>query len=156
MGKRFIPEHQYAKRWQREADIAKEVNDRMSGGGRPEGHLTRFDFHFVSNQEDKLVKLQEFLTVRYPYKLEPVKKYRWRRWCLDGQTNEFRYTEDNLLYWVFDMFDRGFDHDAELDGYGSLFDPTDIRFLDVEIKDQDHYFDIGMKAYDSGNPAELS
>jgi hypothetical protein len=116
MGKRFIPLDSYKERWRAEATTAWEVYDRMSNGAVP-GFLLEMDFHFVSNSRDNLVRLGGFLEAHYGYQIEDLEKHGWRRWCLNGKAGEIPITQDILLHWALDMFDRGFHHDAELEGY---------------------------------------
>jgi len=151
MGKRFIPIKAYTERWRNEASIARDVYERMSADGARPGFLLPLDFHFVSNDREKLLRLGQFVEAHYPYVIEGVEKHGWRRWCLNGKTNEIPITEDNLLHWALDMFDRGFHHDAELEGYGALRDPVNLRYLELTTADEEAQFTRGMEAYDRGD-----
>lgn len=151
MSKQFIQASEYLERWRKEATIAWEVYDRMSEDGARPGFLLPLDFHFVSNDRDKLLRVGRFFETHYPYTIEGVVKHGWRRWCLDGKTNEIPITKDNLLHWALDMFDRGFHHDAELEGYGALRDPKNLRYLELAVSDEEAQFALGMTAYDRGD-----
>lgn len=151
MGKRFIPLESYTERWRAEATTAWEVYDRMSAHAAKPGFLLELDFHFVSNNRDNLVTLGEFLQAHYAYQIEGVEKRGWRRWCLNGKTGEIPITDDILLHWAVDMFDRGFHHDAELEGYGGLCDPENLRYPDLAAADEEAQFARGMAAHSRGD-----
>ncbi|HAV62415.1 MAG TPA: hypothetical protein DCY13_08640 [Verrucomicrobiales bacterium] len=123
----------------------------MSNGIAVPGFLLEMDFQFVSNNRDNLERLGVFLEARYAYQTTGVEKHGWRRWCLNGKTGEIPITEDILLHWALDMFDRGFNHDAELQGYGGLCDPKHLRHPELATPDEEMQFTRGMEAYERGN-----
>ena len=120
---KFITWEQFTQNFGKEMVSAQDVFNKMQKSGVSDFSLAKFDFHFVSNSKEKLEKLQEFLKENYQYKIKSLKKLNKGLWELNGETNEIPITEENLLYWGLDMYKRGYEFDAKLDGYGAPFDP---------------------------------
>ncbi len=148
---KFITWKQFTQNFGKEMVSAQDVFNNMEKSGVSDFSLAKFDFHFVSNSKDKLEKLQEFLIGHYPYEIKSIKKIRKGLWELNGETNEIPITKDNLLYWGLDMYKRGYEFDAKLDGYGALFDPKNQKFPDFDKAKKDLYFNKGLECYNSGD-----
>jgi tetratricopeptide (TPR) repeat protein len=135
---------------EKEIGFAEDTYSNMIQGELTGNCLIKMDFTFVSDKKDNLIRLGEFIKIHYPYIVYDVKKYE-NLWEINGETNEIPITEDNLLYWVLDMYKRGYEFDAKLDAYGGLFDPQSQKFPDLEKSKEDFYFNKGMKCYENGD-----
>ena len=148
---KFITWEQFIQNFGKEMVSAQDVFNNMEKSGVSDFSLAKFDFHFVSNSKDRLEKFQEFLIKHYPYEIKSIKKIKKGLWELNGETNEIPITKDNLLYWGLDMYKRGYEFDAKLDGYGALFDPKNQKFPDFGKAKEDFYFNKGLECYNSGD-----
>lgn len=148
---KFITWEQFTQNFGKEMVSAQDVFNNMQKSGVSDFSLAKFDFHFVSNAKDKLNKLKDFLNKHYPYEIKSIKKNKKGLWELKGETNEIPITEDNLLYWALDMYKRGYEFDAELEGYGAPFDPKNQKFPNYDKTKEDYYFNKGIENYNSGD-----
>lgn len=148
---KFITWEQFTQNFGKEMVSAQDVFNKMKKSGLTDFSLAKFDFHFVSNSKDKLETLQGFLNEHYPYEVKSIKKIKKGLWELNGETNEIPITEDNLLYWGLDMYKRGYEFDAKLDGYGAPFDPKNQKFPYFDKTKEDFYFNKGLECYKSGD-----
>ena len=116
--------------------------------GAPPFATRMFDVTFVSNAREKLASLAKDLAVA-GYKLETPTKTVAGRWECSGTSMPLPVGEDTLVYWVIDLYCRGFEHDCKLEAYGAMsggdFEPIDLT------KPAKHYFDAAMAAYEAGN-----
>jgi tetratricopeptide (TPR) repeat protein len=129
---------------------AEDVFNNMVKSGLKHNTLTKMDFTFISDKKENLQKLSEFLKTHYQYSVQEVKKYD-KIWELNGETNEFPITGDNLLFWALDMYKRGYEFDALLDAYGGLADSKTARFPLLDSTKADFYFDKGVECYNKGD-----
>ena len=148
---KFFSWKQFSDNFGKEMASSKEVFNYMKENGLKEYSFSKFDFHFISNAKSKLEKLQVFLQEHYPYKVMSLKKIKKGQWELNGETNEIPITESILLYWCLDMYKRGYEFDAKLDGYGAPFDPQSQNYPNFETSKEEYYFDKGVECYNSGN-----
>lgn len=148
---KFITWEQFTQNFGKEMVSAQDVFNNMKESGVSDFSLAKFDFHFVSNTKNKLEKLQVFLKEHYPYEIKSIKKIKKGLWELNGETNEIPITEDLLLYWGLDMYKRGYEFDAKLDGYGAPFDPKNQKYPNFDNSKEDSYFDKGVECYNSGD-----
>lgn len=148
---KFFTWEQFTENFGKEMVSSQDVFNNMEKSGVTDFSLAKFDFHFISNEKNKLEKLQEFIKKHYPYKIKSIKKIKKELWELNGETNEIPITENILLYWSLDMYKRGYEFDAKLDGYGAPFDPKNQNFPSFEISKEDFYFDKGVECYNSGD-----
>lgn len=148
---KFITWEQFTQDFAKEMVSAQDVFNNMQKSGLSDFCLAKFDFHFISDTKGKLEKFQEFLKEHYPYEIKSIKRIKKELWELNGETNEIPITEDNLLYWGLDMYKRGYEFDAKLDGYGAPYDPKNQKFPDFSKTKEDFYFDKGIECYNSGN-----
>jgi tetratricopeptide (TPR) repeat protein len=130
---------------------AEDIYTNMVKGGLKEHSLLEFDFHFVSNERKNVEALGEFLQKHYSYKLKPIIERDDNLWELTGVTNMFPVTAENLMYWILDMYKRGYEFDSELDGYGAPYDPDNQALPDFDKEKEDYYFDLGLERYNSGD-----
>lgn len=129
---------------------AEDVFNSMVKNGLKDNTLTKMDFTFVSDKKENLIKLGEFIKTHYPYSVQEVKRFD-DLWEINGETNEFPMTADNLLYWALDMYKRGYEFDATIDAYGGLADSTTARFPNLDSTKADFYFDKGLECYNKGD-----
>ena len=134
----------------KEMVISDDVFNGMVKSGLKDNCLTKMDFTFISDKKDSLIKLSEFIKTHYPYSVQEVQKF-GKIWEINGVTNEIPLTADNLLYWVLDMYKRGYEFDAKLDAYGGPFDPKNQTFPNLETLKGDYYFDKGLECYENGD-----
>jgi tetratricopeptide (TPR) repeat protein len=148
---KFITWEQFIQNFGSEMASSQDVFNNMKKSGVGDFSLAKFDFHFVSNEKNKLYQLKQFIDEHYPYEVTSIKKIKKGLWELNGKTNEIPITEENLLYWGLDMYKRGYEFDSKLDGYGAPFDPKDQKYPDFDKAKENYYFDEGLKCYNSGN-----
>lgn len=134
----------------KEMAIAEDVYNKMVKSGLKDNTLCAFDFTFISNEKDKLERLQDFILSHYTYTTEEVKIVD-DQLELNGQTDEFPVTNDNLMYWALDMAKRGYEFDSQFDSYGAPFDPKNLQYPDYDKSKEDFYFDKAVDCYNSGN-----
>jgi tetratricopeptide (TPR) repeat protein len=134
----------------KEIVLAEDVYDRMAKDGLKENSLTKMDFTFVSDKEENLIELGKFIKTHYPYSVQEIKQND-KHWEINGETNLFPMTADNLMYWVLDMYKRGFDFDAVFDAYGGEVDSKTTTFPIMDSAKGDYYFEKGVDCYYHGD-----
>ncbi|WP_437918733.1 tetratricopeptide repeat protein [Sphingobacterium sp. LRF_L2] len=147
---KFITWDDFVDGFGKEMVSAEDVFNNMAENGLKENTMTKMDFTFVSDKKENLVKLGEFLKTHYLYSVQELKKND-ELWEINGETNEFPITADNLLYWGLDMYKRGYEFDAAIDAYGGLFDPKSAKYPDLDTSKSDYYFDRGVDCYNNGD-----
>jgi tetratricopeptide (TPR) repeat protein len=130
---------------------AQDVFTNMTKSGLTENAILKFDFHFISNNSTKIKALHTFLKDHYLYTFEPIFEREDKLWELTGLSNGFPVTSDNLMYWVLDMYKRGYEFDSQLDGYGAPYDPAKQILPDFSAEKEDYYFDLALDRYDAGD-----
>jgi len=138
----------FTENFGKEMVSAEDVYASMVKNGLKENALIVMDFTFISDKKENLEKLSKFITLHYPYKIEKVQQND-DVWEINGITNQIPVTEDNMLFWVLDMYKRGYEFDARLDGYGGLSGSND--FPDLDKSQEDIYFEKGIRCYDKGD-----
>lgn len=142
--KRFFSEDQFYYDFKEEAEKALTVYANMTGNGFQENALATFDFDFVSDQKEKLIALKEFFQTNYNYtfnEIEKVKSY----WQINGETPQLPFDEDGLLFWVIDLYTKGFELDCILTGYGSMTDKDHLEFIDTTKFSSSDYYEKGLE-----------
>ncbi|MGS4344572.1 tetratricopeptide repeat protein [Myroides odoratus] len=134
----------------REVASADDVFNNMVNNGLKDNTLIKMDFTFVSDKKENLIALSKFLKSHYPYSVLEVKKFD-KSWEINGETNEFPMTADNLMYWAIDMYKRGYEFDAKFDAYGGFTDSKTASFPVLESTKADYYFDKGLDCYNNGD-----
>ncbi|KPH13342.1 tetratricopeptide repeat protein [Chryseobacterium sp. ERMR1:04] len=150
MEDRFISWYNFTEGFGKEMSLAEDVFTNMIKSGLEDNCLTKMDFTFISDKKENLTNLSDFIKEHYSYTIKEVKKCD-DIWEINGETNEIPLTRDNLMYWVLDMYKRGYEFDAGLDAYGGLFDPKIQNFPDLKIFKADHYFNMGIECYNMGD-----
>lgn len=150
MQNKFITWDNFVDGFEEEIDIAEDVFSNMFKNGLKNNTLTKMDFTFVSDKKENLIKLREFIKTHYPYSVQEVKRFE-KLWELNGETNEFPMTADNLLFWVLDMYKRGYEFDSTIEAYGGMADSTIESFPILDSTKTDYYFDKGLECYNQGN-----
>lgn len=146
----FFTWSNFVESFGREMRIAEDIFSKMAKAGLKENCLCRFDFTFVSNREEPLLRLSEFLRAHYPYETESPHAEEMG-WELGGRTDEIAVTADNLMYWALDMAKRGYEFDAEFDAYGALYDTRAQIFPELTAEREDFWFDLAVSQYEAGN-----
>ncbi|MEO7489603.1 MAG: hypothetical protein ABIU77_20975 [Ferruginibacter sp.] len=150
MKNKYITWDNFVKGFGKEMVSAEDVFNSMVKNGLKDNTLTKMDFTFVSDQKENLLKLGEFIKTHYPYTVQEVKKFE-TLWEINGETNEFPMSADNLLYWALDMYKRGYEFDATIDAYGGLADSKTAKFPIMDTTKADIYFDKGVECYNKGD-----
>lgn len=150
MKNKFITWDNFVENFGKEMVSAEDVFNNMVKSGLKTNTLTKMDFTFVSDEKENLIKLGDFIKTHYHYTIQEVKKIE-SFWEINGETNEFPMTSDNLLYWALDMYKRGYEFDATLEAYGGLADSKTAKFPIIDISKTDFYFDKGIECYNNGD-----
>jgi tetratricopeptide (TPR) repeat protein len=150
MDKLFFTKSDFSVGFGRELSAAYDVYEQRMKSGIKEYALATYDFVFISDKNEKLERLGTFLSNNYDYKitgLAEVNDY----WELTGNAIEFPVDEENLRYWVIGLYDKGFEFDCRLDGYGAIGDPEKPIFPKMDEGMSEHYFELAMEAYNKKN-----
>lgn len=123
----------------------------MVSDGLTHYSMLAFDFHFLSDSREKLINLAELLENSYQFKVKDPVRTENGLWDLSGETNRFPVTEDNLVYWTLDMYKRGYEFDAKLDGFGALYDKSAQSFPPFGTVPAEEFFNKGLGYYNQGN-----
>ena len=150
MENKYITWDNFVEGFGKEMVSAEDVFNNMVKNGLKDNTLTKMDFTFVSDKKENLIKLGEFIKTHYPYTVQEVKKFE-NFWEINGETNEFPMTADNLMYWALDMYKRGYEFDATIDAYGGLADSKTAKFPPMDTANADIYFNKGLECYNKGD-----
>ena len=150
MENKYITWDDFVDGFGKEMVSAEDVFNNMVKNGLKDNTLTKMDFTFVSDKKENLIKLGEFIKTHYPYTVQEVKRFE-NLWEINGETNEFPMTADNLMYWALDMYKRGYEFDATIDAYGGLADSKTAKFPQMDTTKADYYFDKGLECYNNGD-----
>jgi len=150
MENKYITWDNFVDGFGKEMVSAEDVFNNMVKNGLKDNTLTKMDFTFVSDKKENLIRLGEFIKSHYPYTVQEVKKFK-NLWEINGETNEFPMTADNLMYWALDMYKRGYEFDATIDAYGGLADSKTAKFPQMDTTKADFYFDKGLECYNNGD-----
>jgi len=134
----------------KEMVAAEDVFNNMVKNGLKYNTMTKMDFTFVSDKKENLISLGEFLKTHYPYSVQEIQRSD-ELWEINGETNEFPMTADNLLYWALDMYKSGYEFDATFDAYGGIADAKNAKFPILDAAKADVYFDKGLECYSKGD-----
>jgi len=150
MENKFFTLQRFADGFGKEMVSATQVYERRKESGMKDYAFATYDFVFISDSKSKLDSLGNFLAFNYGYKINELKKED-EYWALTGDATEFPVDEENLRYWALDLYNKGYEFDCRLDGYGAVGDPKDQRFPDLTPTMYDHYFELAMDAYNKRN-----
>ncbi len=150
MSNTFFTWDDFADGFDTEMDDAYDVYTSMAADGLKDQTLSQIDFSFISDSRDKLTQLAEFLSKSYHYQINNIEVSE-NTWELNGQTISIPITQDNLRFWVTDMYKRGYGFDAKPVGYGAMYDPRQIDFPNFEPAQAEGYFEAGMDCYQRGD-----
>jgi len=150
MENKYISWDNFVDGFGKEMVSAEDVFNNMVKSGLKNNTMTKMDFTFVSDKKENLIKLGEFIKTHYPYSVQEVKRFD-KLWEINGETNEFPMTADNLLFWALDMYKRGYEFDATIDAYGGLADSKTAIFPILDSTKTDYYFDKGLECYNNGD-----
>lgn len=142
---------EFANNYNAEVNSADSVFNNMVSNGLTQYSRLAFDFHFLSDSKDKLINLAELLENNYHYKVKDPVKTENGLWDLSGETTPFPVTADNLVYWTLDMYKRGYEFDARLDGFGAPYDKNAQSFPPFDTSSAEEFFDKGLDYYNQGN-----
>jgi tetratricopeptide (TPR) repeat protein len=150
MNQTFFTWDDFVDNYGRTMSNAIDVAENMVKSGQQEMILLTMDFAFVSNDRNNLEQLSTFLNENYGYILQNIKESN-DIWELEGEANGIPFTESNLMFWVLDMYKKGFEFDSELDGYGGIVNLNTEESIKLDSSKVDYYFDEGLECYNKGN-----
>lgn len=150
MENKYISWDNFVDGFGKEMVSAEDVFNNMVKSGLKNNTMTKMDFTFVSDKKENLIKLGDFIKTHYRYSVQEVKRFD-KLWEINGETNEFPMTADNLLFWALDMYKRGYEFDATIDAYGGLADSKTAIFPILDSTKTDYYFDKGLECYNNGD-----
>jgi tetratricopeptide (TPR) repeat protein len=150
---RHFTEKDFIDNFPKEVSVSLEVYEQMLENGFIENALAEFDYTFDSNSKEKLLKLSNFLKKNYNHNLKSCKKEN-SIWILEGTAPKLPINEDGLLNWALDLYNKGYEFDCVLNGYGSFTDPKDLAFLNLENETCDTYFEKGISKIENRNFGE--
>ena len=150
MSNTYLTNSQFIESFGIEMADAIDVYAERRKSGMKEDSLAVYDFIFISDTEKKLRSLGDFLYTNYNYKIEAIKAYS-DYYELNGNSIKFPVNEDNLIYWVLDLYCKGYEFDCVLDGYGAVSDWDNQEFLDIDNEDYNKYFELSTSAYHNRN-----
>lgn len=146
----FFTKSEFKNNFGKEMSSAVSVYEQRKNSGIEDYALATYDFVFITDKQDKLTRLSNFLSTNYDYKINEKKKQD-DYWELTGDATEFPVDENNLMYWALDLYCKGYEFDCKLDGYGATGDPENQKFPDMVINSDDYYFELAMAAYNRRN-----
>jgi len=148
--KRYFTEDNFNENYSNEALKANEVYQRMTENGFKENALATFDFDFVSDKKEKLLKLKQFLSENYSYTFKEPKR-NGSIFIIAGDATELPINKEGLEYWVSDLYVKGYEFDCILSGYGALTDANNLSFLNLETATSDDFFKKGINELNKRN-----
>lgn len=143
--------NEFANNYNAEVNSADTVFNNMVSNGLKPYSMIAFDFHFLSDSKQKLINLAELLKNNYQYIVNDPVKTENGLWDLSGETDPYPVTADNLVYWVLDMYKRGYEFDAKFDGFGAPYDKNAQYFPPFDTVSADEFFSKGLDYYNQGN-----
>ncbi|MGM9477379.1 tetratricopeptide repeat protein [Pedobacter sp. GSP4] len=147
---RFFTKKEFNSNYSKEKQTAQTVYKSMLQDGFKDNALAKFDFDFISDRPEKLDKLSGFLRDNYGFKLEKPEQEDGS-WILRGNAETLPYTEENLIFWVIDLYCKGYEFDCKLDGYGALTDPKNLTYLDMETEMSVGFYEKGLREINQRN-----
>lgn len=145
----FFTKPQFDANFGKEMASVTSVYEQRKKSGMDDYSLATYDFVFISDEKNKLVRLSNFLSKNYGYKSNDIEHSEY--WELTGDATEFPVDENNLMYWALDLCCKGYEFDCKLDAYGAIGDPKNQKFSDTTTVNADHYFALAMEAYGHRN-----
>src|ERR1700709_760612 len=103
----FFTKAQFIDNFGKEIVSANSVYEQRKKSGIADYALATYDFVFISDEQDKLARLGDFLSANYSYKVNAIKKEE-DYWELTGDAAEFPVDENNLMYWALDLYCKGY------------------------------------------------
>ncbi len=150
MDNRFFTRKEFNSGYSEEKQAAIDVYKRMFKDGFKDYTLAKFDLDFISNSSQKLDTLSAFLQENYDFTFKkPVQED--DHWILAGTATALPYTEEGLIFWVIDLYCKGYEFDCKLNGYGALSDPDSLSDLDVETEMPVGFYEKGLIEIDKRN-----
>ena len=150
MANTFHTQSDFNDNFSKEMVSAMSVYEQRQKSGMKDNSLAVYDFVFISDAEQKLRSLGDFLSSNYNYQIKQVIQHDGY-YEITGDSTNFPVNEENLLHWALDLYCKGYEFDCKLDGYGAMGDPNDQTFPDMDAERYDEYFDLAMAAYDRRN-----
>ncbi|NVJ61120.1 MAG: hypothetical protein HWE27_12065 [Gammaproteobacteria bacterium] len=147
----FFTWNEFVEEFGAQLDGAQDVYLKMQKEGLKPNALLKFDVHFLCDDKINADRLSTFIKDNYQYTIESVRKEDDKIWAVNGISYEFPVTSDNLMYWILDMYKRGYGFDCKLDGYGAPMDVKNQKFPDLSVDKVDYYFDLGVDRYNTGD-----
>lgn len=150
MDSRFFTKKEFNSGYSEEKYAATNVYKRMLKDGFKDYALAKFDIDFISDSSQKLYILSAFLQENYDFKFEkPVQDD--DHWILTGTATALPYTEEDLMFWVIDLYCKGYEFDCRLDGYGALSDPDSLSYLEADPEVPVDFYNEGLNEINKRN-----
>jgi len=143
-GKRYFTFESFESQFGQQMDGAWRFFRNLKAMGIKNNARTTIDFTFCSNKKRKLKALENELINRYNYKITSL-KWKFSYWLLDGATHKMFIDEENVLFWIIDMYRLGFEHDCLFEGYGSLVKKESQEIEKFEKTREKEYLEKGLK-----------
>lgn len=150
MANTFHTQSDFKTNFSKEMISATSVYERRKKDGMKDDALAIYDFIFISDTEQKLKSLGNFLASNYNYQIKQITQHSGY-YEMTGDSISFPVNEENLVYWVVDLYCKSYEFDCKLDGYGALGDPNNQEFSPTDAERYNEYFDLAMAAYDQRN-----
>lgn len=140
----------YSENWRTELVNAIGLYEQIASNKFPVYGLNFMDFTFVSDKKENLVNLLNSLSEKYNCsKLEITKEN--GLYELNGNTEKFPITEDNIIFWELSFYKEGYQFDSKLSGYGAYSENEKIKFLDYSTENEMIFYKKAVDCYENGN-----
>lgn len=140
----------YVENWRNEVLNAMDLYESIESGKFPEYGLNFLDFTFVSDKKENLSNLSNSLSEKYNCSELKITKESGL-YNLNGNTEKFPITEDNIIFWELSFYKEGYQFDSKLVGYGAFNDNEKVEFLDYSQEKEKFYYEKAVKSYRNGN-----
>lgn len=140
----------YSENWRTELLNAIGLYERITNDDFPENGLNHLDFTFESDKKENLENLSETLSQKYNCLELKITKENGL-YNLNGNTEKFPITEDNIIFWELSFYKEGYHFDSKLAGYGAFNDNEKVEFLDYTAENENIYYKKAVELYQKGN-----
>lgn len=140
----------YLENWRTGLLDAVTLYEIVEKGIFPEYGLNSLEFTFVSDKKENLKNLSNRLSENFNCSSIKIKK-RKENYELNGNTEEFPITKDNIIFWRLSFYKEGYDFDSELTDFGASFDKDNVEFLDYSEKNGSTYCKKALESFQNGN-----
>ncbi len=149
MKDRFFTTEEFNSGFGRNMVNATDVYEALIKNGLKEYSLRKFDFDFISDTKEKIDSLANFLKTNYGYTIHDIKREK-DLWRFNADTKEFPVDDETILFWLVDLYVKGYNFDCKLDGFGNL-EPDEIIFPNLDKDQEDIYFNKAIVDFENQN-----